>query len=536
MLEHKKYKQVVLVVLDGFGVASYSRGNAVGLAQTPNFNFLVSAYPALTLQASGPLVGLPWGEMGNSEVGHLNMGAGRIAGQDLPRINASIQNGEFFINPIFLEAVEHVKKNGSALHLMGMVSNGNVHSSDEHLYALMSLAKDQGIEKLFIHMFTDGRDTAEKYALESLTKLNDKITAIGLGKVATITGRFYALDRGGHWQQTEAAYNAMVYGKGEYASDTESAILKSYENLVYDEMIKPTVITESDGNGGQKPIGSIKENDSVIFFNFRPDRAVQLTRAFVDTETVGFTHGQHRLPNLYFVCMTEHVASVAAHVAFPTASLTGCLPEVISKAGLKQFHTAESEKYAHVTSFFNCGVHEPFPGEEREIVKSPDDNKNYELHPEMSAEEITNEIIEKLNSGQFNFILANFANGDMVGHTGNLDAAVKAVTFLDICIGKIVQAVLSKDAALIITADHGNCERMIDPRSGEIDKDHTINPVPCLIVANEFKLKSVHEANLLSLSAHVPDGVISDIAATVLSLFGIEKPKEMTAVNLFKFL
>ncbi len=533
-MDHKTYKKAVLVILDGFGVASYSHGNAIAQAQPETLDYIVAHYPSMTLQASGPLVGLPWGEMGNSEVGHLNIGAGRIVGQDLPRINSAIQDRDFFSNEAFLKACDHVKKNNSALHLAGMISGGNVHSSDEHLYALLGLAAEQGLKKVYIHMFTDGRDTGEKVALESLQKLNMKIAEIGVGQIATMAGRFYAMDRGRHWDQTEMTYQAMVNGVGASAYSAEDAVLNSYNQGIYDEMIHPTVIVRHDDADGELyPIGKIDEHDALIFFNFRPDRAMQLVQAFVSPEIMGIVSHHEAPQDLFIVTMTEYFFGLPVTVAFPTQNLANNLAEAVSKAGLKQFHIAESEKFAHVTSFFNGGISEALEGEERHIVKSPTDNSsNYVDRPEMSGMEITDILVDKILNSDFNFLLANFANADMVGHTGNLEAGIKAVKYLDHFIEKIMEACLKAGAVLVISADHGNIEQMINMKTGEIDKDHTTNPVPFLLIANEFCFELAKTRDYLSLSSKVPGGVISDIAPTVLALMGLAKPNEMTGINL----
>lgn len=536
-MQHKIYKKVVLVILDGFGVASYSHGNAIGLANPETLNYMVQQFPSLTLQASGPLVGLPWGEVGNSEVGHLNIGAGRIVGQDLPRITSSIQDGSFFKNPAFLAASLHAKKNNSSLHLMGMVSSGGVHSFDEHLYALLAFAAEQGLEKVYIHMFTDGRDTAEKVAIDSVRQLRERIARIGVGTIATVAGRFYAMDRGKHWQQTEMAYAAMTRGIGSIAYTAEDAILDNYKQGVTDETIKPTVIVQDNPRGDKKPVAVVADNDAVIFFNFRTDRALQLTQAFVQPQVMDIAEKHEPLKNLFFVTMAEYLAGLPVHVAFPRMDLKNNLAEVVSKAGLTQFHVAESEKFAHVTSFFDCGTSEAYPGEERTIVDSPDNSKNYSDHPEMSALKVTGALVNKISSSEVNMYVCNFANADMVGHTGNLQAGIKAVQYLDRVLSKIMEASLAADAVLIITADHGNIEQMIDPKTGRIDKDHTTNPVPCLFIVNEFRFaKPKEQKNYISLSANVPAGAISDIAPTILDLLGLGKPSEMTGINLLETL
>lgn len=528
-MPHKTYKKVALVILDGFGVAPASHGNAISNAKMPNLDYIVSSFPSLTLQASGPLVGLPWGEMGNSEVGHLNIGAGRIVGQDLPRITSAIQSGDFFKNPVLLEAIEHTKKNNSSLHLLGLVSAGGVHSFDEHLYALLSLAGENGLTKVFVHMFADGRDTEPKVALQDLQRLNERILRAGTGTVATVSGRFYAMDRGGHWGQTMLAYNALVNGQGEFALSAEECVRKNYEAQISDEMIKPTVILDKNN----LPLAKISENDAVIFTNFRSDRALQLTECFIAPQNLPEEFRRPVINNLFFATMTAYSPSLPAKVVFKSTSLKNNLAEVLANNSFTQFHIAESEKYAHVTAFFNCGRTEKHPGEEREIITSPVNNlSNYVDHPEMSAAKLTETLVQKISQTNINFFLANFANPDMVGHTGSLRAAVLALEFIDKCLKKIVDACLLQDACLIIAADHGNVEQMINSKTGDIDKDHTTNPVPFLLVANEYKLAKPGDRGYVFLSTRTPTGVISDIAPTILELFGLPKPEEMTGLNL----
>jgi 2,3-bisphosphoglycerate-independent phosphoglycerate mutase len=467
--------------------------------------------------------------MGNSEVGHLNMGAGRIVGMDLPRITAAIQDGEFFKNRVFLDAMEHVKNNRSRLHLVGMVSPGGVHSLDEHLYALLGMARQEGLPEAYIHMFTDGRDTDERAALPTVMKMAERMHSLGIGQVATVAGRFYAMDRGNHWSQTALAYDAIVSGRGETAHSAEECIQRNYGARIFDEMIKPTVILDS----GSRPVAQVADNDAVIFINFRSDRALQLARMFASPEAVPAEFRRPPLQNLYFATMTEYDQVLPAHAAFPPLDLKNNLAEVISGRGLAQFHIAESEKYAHVTAFFNGGRSEKLPGEERLIVTSPENNaRNYADQPQMSAVRLTDQLVEKIAKTDTNFFVANFANGDMVGHTGNLAAAIRAVECLDGCIRRIRDAVLQADGLLLVTADHGNCEQMINVKNGEIDKDHTTSPVPLLAVGNEFKFSAPLGRRLSSLSSQIPAGVISDIAPTILDFFGIEKPAEMTGVSL----
>jgi len=526
------FKQIVLLILDGFGVATASEGNAVSASSTRNINYLINNFPAITLQASGPSVGLPWGERGNSEVGHLNLGAGRIVSQDLPRISKSISMGDFFQNPVLVAAMNHAKKNKSRLHLAGLVSNGDVHSSEEHLYALLSMAADNGIKDVFIHMFTDGRDTQPKIATESLDRLSKKILQLGVGKVATIAGRFYAMDRGGHWEVTEKTYLALARAEGEKALSAREAIANSYERQIFDEIIPPTVITDADG----KPVAKIAEGDAVIFFNFRPDRALQLTRAFVDPKFDKFSKQYPFLKNMHYATMTAYEKDLPVQVAFPPLTINDGLSETVSKRGWPQYHIAESEKYAHVTSFFNGGREAPWPLEEREIITSPGSyEQRYANVPEMSAAKIAQKIVERIKADT-PFILANFANADMVGHTGIKTSCVKAVKAIDECIGIIAEAALTAGACFIITADHGNIEEVIDPRSGMIDTEHSMNPVPLIVAGKGLNLKQIRGRGYLELASMVPDGVLSDLGPTVLELYGVPKPPEMTAVSLLPLL
>lgn len=526
------FKQIVVLILDGFGVASPSEGNAITAVPVKNLDYLINHYPAVTLQASGPTVGLPWGERGNSEVGHLNLGAGRIVSQSLLRISASISSGEFFENTVLLGALDHVQKNNSRLHLAGLVSNGGVHSSEEHLYALLAMAADRGIREVYVHMFTDGRDTPPKAAQESLDRLNRKFLETGVGKIATIAGRFYAMDRGGHWEVTESTYQAMVSGIGEQTTSPKEAILNYYERQIFDEMFPPTVVNNQDGT----PMAKIDNGDAVVFFNFRPDRMVQLVSAFALPNFDKFDSQQTALKNMYFATMTEYEKDLPVLLAFPPIRINKGLSEVISMHGWPQFHAAEREKYAHVTSFFNGGWDEPWPLEERAIVKSPSSYKEgYSNVPAMSAAAITEKIVEKLKAG-VPFILANFANADMVGHTGNKEACKRAVTAIDENIGIIAREAGNAGACFIITADHGNIEQVIDPMTGMIDKEHSMNPVPFVVAGPGLNLKSPREKGYAGLAAVVPEGVLSDAAPTVLELFGLQKPEEMTAVTLLPIL
>jgi 2,3-bisphosphoglycerate-independent phosphoglycerate mutase len=522
------YKKILLLILDGFGVASANRGNAISMAKPEHLNALISEYPTITLQASGPLVGLPWGEMGNSEVGHLSIGAGRIVGQDMPRINKSIQNGDFFKNEVLISACEHVKQNNSSLHLLGMVSSGGVHSYDQHLYALLGLAAEQGLRKVFIHMITDGRDTDQKAALPSLEKLNERIAQIGVGKIATVSGRFYAMDRGGHWEQTEMQYQAMVNGLGETANSPLECIQKNYARGIFDEMIRPTVIVDATNN----PIAKVAEHDSIIFFNFRQDRAIQLTAAFVAPERMHIVQPHQKIADLQFVTMTMYMENLPVQVAFGQKQIKNYLGQIISSYGMRQFHVAESEKFAHVTSFFNGGYLDPLPGEDRLFVPSPNNTHNYIDSPEMSAAQIADALVDEISHEEYNFYVANFANADMVGHTGSFDATVAAVKAMDPLFVKLSEVVLAVGGCMIITADHGNAEEMIDYQTGEINKDHTTSPVPFIVIAKELKRQAHSASGYNDLASLVPEGALTDIAPTILELFGLPQPPEMDGISL----
>jgi 2,3-bisphosphoglycerate-independent phosphoglycerate mutase len=526
-MEIKPYKKVILIVLDGFGIATPTQGNAITEANPVHLNSLIDHYPSTTLQASGPSVGLPWSEMGNSEVGHLNMGAGRIVGQDLSRITNAIEDRTFFTNQAFIKAVNHVKQNSSSLHLVGMASPGGVHSYDEHLYALLGLAAEQGLTQVYIHMFLDGRDTAPQIALESIEKLKQKIIETGVGSIATVTGRFYAMDRAEHWNLTEQTYRALVFSEGQQYDSAEDAVNEHYSQHIFDEMIPPCVIKQP----GDK-IAKISENDAVIMFNFRSDRALQLTRTLADKTFNKFAKPVKFFKNLAVVTITEYAQDLDASVAFPPNVVGNGLAEYISKQGLRQFHLAESEKYAHVSVFFNCGVINPYPGEEREIITSPASNyQNYADVPEMSSAKLTETLLSKMRSN-YSFILVNFANADMVGHTGNMNSAIQAVKAIDDCLHAIANACLDEDICLIITADHGNIEELVNIKSGVIDKEHSTNPVPFILIGKQFEKAAPTEKGVVSLASIMPIGVLSDVAPTVLELLGLPKPPEMTGVSL----
>jgi len=495
-----------------------------------NLNFLINNYPSTTLQASGPSVGLPWGERGNSEVGHMNLGAGRIISQDLPRINASISGGTFFQNPALLAAVNHAKDNNSNLHLAGLVSSGGVHSSEEHLYAIMQMAANAGVSRVFIHMFTDGRDTHPKVAIESLDRLSRKILEIGVGKIATVGGRFYAMDRGGHFDLTESMYKAMVLGEGNNFPSALTAIRAYYDQQLTDEVLPPTVITDAGG----APIAKVAGGDSIIFFNFRSDRMKQIFHAFTVEKFDKFSKPYPHLDNVAVATMTLYDHDQVADAAFPPTEIKNGLSEVVSRANLRQFHIAESEKYAHVTYFFNGGREEPMQGEEREIVSSPAAyQKRYEDVPQMSVDLIGTTVVDKIQKG-INFILANVANPDMVGHTGNRTACIEALKAVDKNIGVIFEAVMAAGACLVLTSDHGNIEERYDPLTGEVSKEHSLNPVPLVVAGKGLEAKKVKSHGYVELASVVPEGVLSDVSPTVLDLMGLPKPAEMTSISLMQ--
>ncbi|MFA6106601.1 MAG: 2,3-bisphosphoglycerate-independent phosphoglycerate mutase [Patescibacteria group bacterium] len=527
-IKTKRPKPVVLCVLDGWGVNQPYSGNAITQAKLPNYNALVAHYPSLTLMASGEAVGLPWGEAGNSEVGHLNLGLGKVVYQDLPRINKSISDNSFFENKALLGAVEHARKNGSALHLIGLLSNGGVHASIDHVTALLALARENKFERIFIHAFLDGRDTAYNGGIGFIEELERAINEYGRGKIASLSGRFYAMDRDNHWDRIEKAYSAMVPGRGKTAADPVKAISESYENKIYDEEFLPVVIVDSGG----APVGRVRDNDAVIFFNFRPDRAREITKAFVLPSFDKFSRGP-AIKNLFFTCFTEYEKGLPVEIAFSEEPVKNTLGEIISKAGLKQLRIAETEKYAHVTYFFNGGREEKSDGEDHIIIPSPRVD-SYDLKPEMSANEVTKKVEEAVRKNFYDFIMVNFANADMVGHTGNLKAAVKAVETIDKCLSRLCRVVLQSGGVIVITADHGNAESMFNMQTGTIEKEHSINPVPLILVGKEFEGKALSGGDAIGsdLTLSRPAGILSDVAPTILKIMGLSKPKEMTGRSL----
>lgn len=502
---------VMLIVLDGWGIGKEYEGNAVYLANTPNFDRLMKNFPNTQLKASGLAVGLPEGQMGNSEVGHLNIGAGRIVYQELTKISKSIEDGAFFEKEEFLKAIENAKKNNSKLHLMGLVSDGGVHSHNTHLYALLELCAKENFKDVYIHAFLDGRDVPPTIGKQHITELQQKIEEIGVGKIATVIGRYYAMDRDRRWDRTKLAYEAMVLGRGKTDTCPIEAVAKSYKEGINDEFIVPTVIVEEG-----EPVATIDSGDSIIFFNFRPDRARQITRAIVDEEFTGFE--RKKKVDTFFVTMTEYDKTIEnVHVAFKTEIPTNTLGEYVSNLGLNQLRIAETEKYAHVTFFLNGGREVPFENEDRILIPSPK-VATYDLKPEMSAIEVKEEVLKRLNMDKYDLIILNFANPDMVGHTGKLEAAIKAVETVDACLGEIVDLLLEKGGKAIVTADHGNAEMMIDEKDNSPVTSHTTNKVPLILVGEEgVKLR---------------EGILADIAPTLLDIMGVEKPKEMTGETL----
>ena len=502
----------MLMILDGFGIRESKVGNAIKLANTPNIDKLMKICPTSIIHTSGLQVGLPEGQMGNSEVGHTNIGAGRIVYQELTRITKSIEDGDFFSIPEFVSAIENCKKHGSKLHILGLLSDGGVHSHIRHLYGLLELAKRKDFEDVYVHCFMDGRDTPPASGESYIVKLEEKMREKGVGKIATISGRFYSMDRDKRWQRVQKAYDALVNGEGNKATSAVSAIEASYQKEVFDEFVEPTVIYSGD-----KPVAKIEKNDSVIFFNFRPDRARELTRTLVDPE---FNEFETKNLDLYYVTFTQYDATLPnVNIAFKPEKLVNTFGEYISKNGLTQLRIAETEKYAHVTFFFNGGEEKQYPGEDRILVPSPK-VETYDMQPEMSAEEVTVKVVEAIKSGKYNSIILNYANPDMVGHTGSLEAAIKAIEKIDGCVQRVVDAIKEQNGVLLITADHGNAEQMIDEATGEPHTAHTTNPVPLILVGKD--------------NVRLKEGRLADLAPTMLEIMGLEKPQEMTGESLIE--
>ena len=507
-------KPVMLMILDGFGLNDDKKASAILQADTPNLDRIFKTYPNTSISACGKDVGLPDGQMGNSEVGHLNIGAGRIIYQELTRITKSIEDGDFFENEALIGAMEHAKKNGSTLHLYGLLSDGGVHSHIDHLLALVDMAKKRGVPTLEVHTFLDGRDVPPRCACEFIEKLEEHLKKVGLGRIGVVSGRYYAMDRDKRWERIELAYDALTLGEGIKAATAKEAVEAAYARDENDEFVKPTVVTSPES-----PFIPVKDNDAIIMFNFRPDRARQITRTFVDPDFNGFAR-KAQPKNIFYTCMTLYDATMPnVKIAFPPESYKNTLGEYISSLGLAQLRIAETEKYAHVTFFFNGGVEAPNPGEDRELIPSPK-VATYDLQPEMSAYQVTDKVLEKLAEDKYDLIILNFANADMVGHTGIIPAAVKAIEALDVCVDKIVKDVLARDGQILLTADHGNADCMID-ENGQPMTAHSLNPVPLVHIAN-------HPRQLLD------GGRLADLAPSLLTLMNLPQPAEMTGRSLIK--
>ena len=506
-------KLTALLILDGWGDGVNFPGNAISHASTPNFDGFLDKYPNIDIEASGLDVGLPRGQMGNSEVGHTNIGAGRIVYQDLTRITKSIDDGDFFSNEAFMKAVDNCKKHDSKLHLMGLFSPGGVHSHMNHMFALVELAKRNDIDKVYMHLFLDGRDVPPSSAADDIRRGVRRLEHIGAGKIASLIGRYYAMDRDNRWERVEEAYNLLTLGEGKKSEDAEAAVRESYEEGVTDEFIKPIVMVNEDGS----PVATIDDDDSVIFINFRPDRARQISHAILDDDFDRFDRKKD--VDVLFVGMAEYDETLEdIEIAFGSEQLVNTLGEYVSKKGKQQLRIAETEKYAHVTFFFNGGIEKPYEGEDRILINSPR-VATYDLKPEMSAEEVTEAVIEKIEEEIYDLIILNFANPDMVGHTGNLQATIKAIETVDGCLGRVVKAIEDVGGKAIVTADHGNAEELTDYVTGAMMTAHTTNPVPCIVLGETgIKLKET--------------GRLADLAPTLLDMMGYEKPEEMTGESL----
>ena len=504
-------RPVVLMILDGFGLNPGSSGNAIEAANTPNIDRLFAEFPNTALGASGLDVGLPDGQMGNSEVGHTNIGAGRVVYQELTRITKAIEDGDFFENDTLLAAMQNCKTNNSALHLMGLLSDGGVHSHNTHLYALVEMAKKNGVNKVYIHCFMDGRDVPPRSGIDYVKELRGKLEEIGVGEIATISGRYYAMDRDNRWDRVEKAYAALVCGEGNMNSDPVAVMRESYDSDVTDEFIIPSVCVQG---------ANIQSGDSVVFFNFRPDRAREITRTLVDSDFEGFQR-RSKAPKVHYVCMTQYDATMPnCHIAFRPENLNNTFGEYIAGLGLKQLRIAETEKYAHVTFFFNGGLEAPYEGEDRALIPSPK-VATYDLKPEMSACEVTDEMIRRLDTGKYDAIILNYANCDMVGHTGVFDAAVAAVETVDTCVGRVAERVLGMGGVLLLTADHGNADQMYEP-DGSPFTAHTTHPVPLLVAGLGSDLDLLPPMK----------GRLADLTPTMLQIMGLPKPREMTGISI----
>ncbi len=514
-------KPVVLAILDGFGISYEQKGNAIYHAKTPNLKYISENYPGTTLRASGVEVGLSWGEMGSSEVGHTNIGAGLVVYQNLERFNIAIRDKSFYSLSAWKNVKDHTTKDESNIHIMGLLSNGGVHSHIDHLFAILESIKLTGFKgNVFIHVFTDGQDVAPQSALKFIGMLEAEIKRVKFGKIASVMGRYYTMDRNENWDRIKKAYDCMVFGVGERGYSAEEAVINSYDKNIKDEMIEPTVIVGDH----ESPVGLVRNGDALIFFNFRADRARQITKVFTSSDFNKFNRFEFN--NLLFVPLAQYGIGYPMESAFPPEHISYPLAKVISDAGLKQLHIAEKEKYAHVTYFFNGGTEKEFAGEDRIIIPSKSVS-SYDQKPEMSAYEILERVLAEIKAGEFDFTVVNFANGDIVGHTGDFAAGVRAVEVLDDCIGKLMHAVLAVGGTLVITADHGNVEEMINLETGEIDKEHSTNPVPFWIVApSNLKHSKVKRAQI------APQGILADVAPTVLEIMGIPQPQHMSGTSL----
>lgn len=510
----KRAKPVALIILDGFALREEREANAVALADTPHFDRYWQTYPHTTLLASGEAVGLPQGQMGNSEVGHLNIGAGRIVYQDLTRVNKSIREGTFFKNDVIHQAMAHVKRKGTALHLYGLLSDGGVHSHIDHLFALLELAGQEKIERVYIHAFLDGRDVAPDSAEQYIKRLQAKMDEVGVGQLATVQGRYYAMDRDRRWERTEKAYRAMVYAEGPRYRDPLQAVRDSYTNSIFDEFVLPTVIVDDSG----QPVGQIRSEDAVIFYNFRPDRAIQISQVFTNKDFRGFDRGERFPHDLFYVCLTQFSEDIDAYVAYKPTDLDNTLGEVLTQNNLKQLRIAETEKYPHVTFFFSGGREKPFAGEKRILIDSPK-VATYDLKPEMSAYEVTAALLEEIKKNEHDVIILNYANPDMVGHSGKLAPTIRAVEAVDECLGKVVDQIIAQGGLAVITADHGNADQLTDDE-GHPHTAHTTNPVPCIVTDKRLRLRG--------------DGILADLAPTLLDILQLDQPKEMTGKTLLK--
>ena len=503
-------KPTMLLIMDGYGVSGQQAGNAIAAANKPHLDRIFATYPHTTIGASGLQVGLPEGQMGNSEVGHLNIGAGRIVYQELTKITKSVQDGDFFENPVLNEAMDHALSKGSSLHLLGLLSDGGVHSHIDHLLALIGMAARKGLEKVFVHGFLDGRDVPPRCAVQYVIQCEETMKQIGVGSIATISGRYYSMDRDNRWERVTLAYQAMTSGIGEYADSAVAAVENAYSRGENDEFVRPTIVNSD---------GMIQDGDAIIMFNFRPDRAREITRTFVDPEFSGFQ--REKIPqDLYYACMTQYDKTMPnVHVAYLPQNLKNTFGQYIAELGLKQLRIAETEKYAHVTFFFNGGVEAPNPGEDRILVDSPK-VATYDLQPEMSAYGVTDRVLEQIAGDRYDVIILNFANPDMVGHTGIMEAAVAAIEAIDSCVGKIADAVLAKGGQILLTADHGNAEAMLD-ETGAVQTAHSTNPVPLVFISNEPKELA-------------EGGILADLAPTLLTMMDLPIPSEMTGKSLLK--